>query len=507
MKFGGASLCGLSICLLCVLNSCKPFNPLIKYNYFNGNTLYNDSIKISLAFYGDIKLKSLNEKKIRNSIKGIKEISQKDFLVYGSTTVEPMYNVFLFYRNSKNKKKDIDATESIKLILKDSIKKKVLFQINKNNKQAFIFLEAIDGDFNSILTDGRALAEAVSFNINFKKLTFSKVFETYKDNANYLFVREKLKSAPIPISKKNNWMQFQYLATINSFMVNNVEHDSLIDEFTKRKKKYLSPLLDTLFLTSKALKNNFVIEKIADLSKNTRVVMLNENHWCPKNRIFATKLLKPLKDAGYTHLALEALYEKQDSLLNKPKSFLTMNSGYYTREPFFGNLIRKAKDLGFKIIGYENFNQVISREQGEAENIKKILDNNPSDKVFVYAGFDHIYEESNSKGVRRMASFFKEKSGINPLTIDQVNIVSDTKDELTMAPYNTLIDIDKLWRPVDYFVVNNMKDDLKEIYTSDELFEIKLIDDFLLLNKNKDLLISIYKEEEFLKYKLRSVPI
>ncbi|WP_162623253.1 hypothetical protein [Confluentibacter sediminis] len=499
LKFSG-------LFLLLILSSCKSFHPLIKYNYFDGNTLYNKEIDMSIDFFGDIKFNTLEKNEIKNKIEGIKDIDQRNLLVFGSTNVSPKYDVFLFFKNSKKKPKD--TTEYIKLLIKDTIQNVVLYKKSRGNKNAFVLLKGINNNnIKSILIDGLSLSEKISFNSDLKKLTFSKVFETYKEHTNYLFVREKLKNAPIVKSKENEWIQFQYLITINSFMSNNIEYDSLINKFAFDKKTYLSTVLDTLFHSSEIDKANDVIEKITSLSKKTRVVMLNENHWCPENRLLAIKLLNPLKNSGYTHLALEALYKDQDSLLNNVEPYPKINTGYYTREPFFGHLIREAKDLGFTIIGYEDFNNSIDREVAQAKNLKKILDNNSNNKVFVYAGFDHIYEEETSKGSRRMASFFKELTNINPLTIDQVNIVSNIRDELIMMPSYLFKHNDRLWKPVDYFVINNLSKNFKEIYPHKEFKEIRLMDDFLILNKNKDLLISVYYEEEYSKYKNRSVPI
>ncbi|MGB1243339.1 MAG: hypothetical protein ACPG49_12500, partial [Chitinophagales bacterium] len=63
------------------------------------------------------------------------------------------------------------------------------------------------------------------------------------------------------------------------------------------------------------------------------------------------------------------------------------------------------------------------REIGQAINIKKILDKDPQAKIFVHAGFGHIKEDTTlSNWGKAMAGRFKEFTGINPLTIDQVDL-------------------------------------------------------------------------------------
>ncbi|APS40262.1 hypothetical protein [Salegentibacter sp. T436] len=198
-----------------------------------------------------------------------------------------------------------------------------------------------------------------------------------------------------------------------------------------------------------------VEDEISELARDTRMVMLNENHWYPNHRLFAIELLKKLKKNDYTHLALEALFPNQDQKINE-RGYPTFSSGYYIREPNFGQLIRKAKELGFVIIGYENQNREINRELGQAQNLQKILEEHPNQKIFVYAGLDHILEKETKSG-KRMAAYFKELTGINPLTINQADMVGTTHNELNLIPQNVVKSFKKLDKAVDFFVINNLK--------------------------------------------------
>lgn len=498
-----------AICLLFIAFSCKSFHPLKKHNYFNGQTLYNDSINISIIFFGDIdfnKLKKNNIKNIKRSINGIKEVNQRKLLASGTTT-DVSYNVLLFYKSSKNNTKD--TIETIQLILKDTIGNKILYKKQKGNKTAFVFLETINSNKNikTAEIDGLTMTESIDFDVDFeKKLTFSNIFETYKDNTNYLFVREKLKNAPIPKSKKNEWMQFQYLTTINSFMSKNIEYDSLIHKFQNSREKYLKPILDTLINSSKTIRNDSVIEHIALHSKNTQVVMLNENHWYPKHRVLAIQLLKPLKKAGYTHLALETIFNKQDSILNNHRPYPLLSSGYYSREPFYAHLIRKAKIFGFTIIGYENYDDNINRELGQAQNLIKILANNPESKIFVYAGLDHIIEKQNDRG-KKMATIFKELTDIDPLTINQANIVSNTDEKLVLLKSSLFEKEEKISKNVDYYLINNIIPSLDSVFEANELSNVSIKNDVFNNYSDSEVMISVYFQEEYEKYKSNSVPI
>ena len=494
-------------CLVILTNSCQAYHPLHEHNYFNGSTFYNDSLNLRIQYAGDVEFKPLNElekKKIKSKIKGIEDIRSKDLLVYG-TAMAPRYNILFFLKNNKRQ----EEKQKVKLILKDSINNRVLYKKNDGQKTAYFLLESATPDLGlrTLLIDGLRFAESISYNTNFKEeLTYSQIFKRYQDNYNYLMVREKLKNAPIPKTNQSEWMQFQYLATINSFMSNNVEHKKLINEFEDTRKEYLEPILDTLLTNPGVVENNSVITKISRLSRKTPVVMLNENHWYPKHRKFAIKLLKPLKDQGFTHLALEALYENEDSVINAGRPYPIFPSGYYTREPYFGYLVRKAKELGYTIVGYENYNDDINRELGQAQNLKDILGKDPQTKIFVYAGLAHIIEEETDRG-KRMAAHFKEITNIDPLTINQVDVVSDIKDSLVMMPYDYMKFDEKFHDPVDFFVINNLELDYEDIYSQNQLKEIQIQTDIFSNYRDEKLLVSVYNEEEYSRHKSGSVPI
>lgn len=164
-------------------------------------------------------------------------------------------------------------------------------------------------------------------------------------------------------------------------------------------------------------------EVILKEAAKTRIVIINEAHHVPLHRIYLASLLGELRQQGYTFLAMEALgYE--DSLLNQRK-YPLLKSGFYVREPCFGNLIREACLMGFTLFPYEqvhtdSLQKSMGREKAEAMNIKKILDQNPGARIVVYCGYDHAAEDTlkNFMGLP-MAGQLKCLTGIDPFTIDQ----------------------------------------------------------------------------------------
>lgn len=161
---------------------------------------------------------------------------------------------------------------------------------------------------------------------------------------------------------------------------------------------------------------DFIINK----AKNEQIIILNESHHMPLHRVFATSLLEDLYSLGFKYLGVEA-YDYKDSLL-RARGFPVMETGYYIKEAQFGNLIRKALELGFNIFPYEADTNAFGKEREiqQAKNIQKVLDQDPSAKILIYAGYDHIREDSLfNSWEKAMAGRLKEYTGIDPFTINQ----------------------------------------------------------------------------------------
>ena len=357
---------------------------------------------------------------------------------------------------------------------------------------------------STIKADGTTIINSVNLdNSVLEKTTYFDVFNEIKELNNYLEASDILKNAPLEQStKEQKFNKFQFLATINSFVANNKLHDSLIHSNERSTKEIYQNHVDSL-ISNKPIPHISVIDEIIHLSKNEKVLMLNENHWYPKHRLLASQLLLGLKQNGFQYLAIEAIDSKKDSILNIRK-FPSKNTGYYTREPFFAHFTRKAIDLGFTIIQYDDLESK-NRELAQAENLKTILDNDANAKIFVYAGLDHILECSDSK--KRMAEYLKEISGINPLTINQSKIVANTTNNLELFSSDSFKGISQLNSSVDYFLVNNLKPNLRDIYQNLEFktFTIKL--KRTKNDNNKNVLITIYNKTEYDLLHFNAIPI
>ncbi len=146
---------------------------------------------------------------------------------------------------------------------------------------------------------------------------------------------------------------------------------------------------------------------------NPSIIALNEAHHRSDHRWIGTALLPLLYDYGIRHIAIEGL-DKIDTSLNRrgyPKMLL---SGYYLFDPEYANFVRIALKMGFELIAYDEPSKGPEREWNSALNICESLSAKSINKVFIYCGFDHIQENSNS-----LVSILAEIYDTNPFTISQ----------------------------------------------------------------------------------------
>lgn len=154
-------------------------------------------------------------------------------------------------------------------------------------------------------------------------------------------------------------------------------------------------------------------------AEREKIIMINEAHHQPIHRTFTTSLLKGLYDKGYRFLGLEAL-SHSDTLLNE-RGYPILSTGYYTKEPQFGNLIREALSIGYELFPYESQSGANGKEREiqQARNMQQMIEAHPQGKFLIHCGFDHINEAAAGSWEKAMAGRIKEYTGIDPFTINQ----------------------------------------------------------------------------------------
>jgi hypothetical protein len=171
---------------------------------------------------------------------------------------------------------------------------------------------------------------------------------------------------------------------------------------------------------------------IAAMAQDRRAVFINENHGAPITRLLPLELLPKLRAEGFQYLALETLNRSgaaithgcvglaDRDLCQRGYALDSVTTGIYSHDPVYGALIREAIALGFHLVAYDVFDvgDDRSRDAGEASNLANIYSSDPSAKVLVIAGFDHVAKEDTN-----MAMVFKRITQIDPLTIDQAALL------------------------------------------------------------------------------------
>lgn len=493
IKLSGMIIRITSLFLSFLFFSCISTN-LAQRNFFNKNYFYNDSLKVAIDFGEDLEFSDVSfvkTKEYKEFLKLHKELSfKKSFLSVKSVKNE--LEITFFFNNVTDYK---DGIVTQKILFRDSINNIMIFEKQKGSKKIIGFLK----NYSKINSSDIAMQLASKISIDsVEKWQFSSrsIFRNYFEESypNYLLARKKLDKQPFKNYGGDEW-RFTLLATANSFISNNVVYDSIINTYEIDIKKKYNPVLLEMSDKEITCKNNLVFEKIAEIAKNNQVIMLNENHFYPNHRLFAMQMLDVLKQNGFTHISLEAFDPPVDSEINY---FPNYEDGLYTREPYFAHFLRKAKELGFVVQGHESYNECIGREVGQAKNVYKILEDNPNAKIFVYVGFSHIEKENlNGSKRRMMASIFKEMSGINPITINQTSIHADNKENLLLLPRYCLNDSIKKESSADYFLVNNLRPNLKLIYPNTIFFKNKIKSKKFKVYRKGEVLVEIVDFKEY----------
>lgn len=285
----------------------------------------------------------------------------------------------------------------------------------------------------------------------------------------------------------------QTFCTYHSFFENSDELDSLKNIW--RNQSYLRNVKG-----GKVMYSNWdAVDYILNESRHTNILMFNENHFNPNHRRLLESLLDSLYENGYRVLAIEALFENDDSL--NSRGYPIDSSGFYTKEPQFGRLIREALKTGLKVVGYDDYSA--NREINQASNIIAKTNLSSDNKVVVLAGFGHIHEKKGSR--QMMAAHFKSLSKIDPLTINQVELDLPSDNWLEIMKLDTA---QSKSMQCDIFINNQMKDNKLLGYSKTHYV---LSDTILarLKTSRKEYIgqIQVFYENEYNKHPEKAIPV
>ncbi len=150
------------------------------------------------------------------------------------------------------------------------------------------------------------------------------------------------------------------------------------------------------------------------------LVMVNEAHNQPLSRALVYQMLPVMRRLGFSILALEALPDTSTADWINQHGYVLDDAqyGFYLREPIEGEVVRRAKQLGFTVASYDVFSK--HRDMDEAKNLALILKKHLGQKIFVVAGYDHIRRMDD-----RMAELLPKVYTKPFLSIDQLGKGND----------------------------------------------------------------------------------
>ncbi len=209
---------------------------------------------------------------------------------------------------------------------------------------------------------------------------------------------------------------------------------------TASNNKSLSPDDSAYF---SLFKPQNAVDYIANKAKTEKIIIINEAHQQPMHRVFTESLLQSLYDNGFRYIGLETISYFFDTLYNVRK-YPTLATGVYSKEPQYGNLIRRALEIGYIVFPYEKQGTTDrnQREIQQANNINKILLKDSTAKILIHCGFGHVCESYFSKTIEYvMAGRLKNLTGIDPLTINQTELTESGNPDFE-NPYYKQINLD-----------------------------------------------------------------
>lgn len=397
----------------------------------------NDSMKLYLRTPGDIGF--LKDSRSINKELRKRKLKVNNVLVCGKTKIEPYYELF-FMHNFKAKL----ATNNPEIIKLDTV---------VNNQQFSLIGVPLDGNKYSYKIDCQNIFKSIVADSSYSKriVTLNNLLEKYSKSNHFYQALIDIQDYPI-YNPNDEWFKLQMQLTYASFLGANKEYFDLIKKW---ESNYHTDSIVKQTIEEKSIKGfDATRELILKEAQYSKLVMFNENHFYPNHRKLVLSLLKDFKNYGFKYLALETL--TNDSALNSGTS-IDLNTGFYTREPNYSDLIRTAQSLGFKFVAYESDESSARREEGQAQNLyNKTFKIDSTAKVLVIAGISHIFELPDKSKKVWMASIFKNKYGIDPTTFNQTSLNHYRKviDDIAILKSTDLKS--NYYNTTDWQIINNL---------------------------------------------------
>lgn len=192
---------------------------------------------------------------------------------------------------------------------------------------------------------------------------------------------------------------------------------------------------DSVGVLPRGVRAQDALEYLSAVADTARVIMVNERHHAASDRLLTLELLPLLWEKGYRYFAAEA-FDPADTELGT-RGYPVEESGVYLQDPVFAATVREAIRLGYTLVAYESTDEDAPsgeeqgveeltpqqrRDRGQAANLARAtVERDPGARVLVHAGYSHVLEEASERWYP-MALYFRERTGIDPVTVDQTRL-------------------------------------------------------------------------------------
>ena len=496
-------------------------------------TYYNDSLKFSMDFFGNHTLQSLSKSRpllpkgnkkllLRYGIK-----SKLSFLFKYKMTVRGFGNdcycyilngnkllidsaAFIFSNTTNNSfysKQLVSDSENIYLVSGCVVNNDILIFINATPR-----IQIVYQDLQNVVADEIATIKNATvykqFNTGRQKLE-KIINEATFDEVNYIKNKNTLAAIPLDTVDKYHLdnIYFQALITKISFLDN-------LNETRSYYQKYSDYLKQGETVKSKKVPLNFTkdaIKEVENISKTQKMIMINESHYDYRHRLFVNLLLDSLYNNGYRYLCLE---DKETGI--QPDSvYVSQEDGFYISEPFMGSLVRKAKQLGFTIYGYDdgNTSNITQREIKQGENLYNLYKKDTVNKWLVLGGYAHVNKKGFDSYHKSAWQRFSALAGFNPYSINQSDFSDILNEDYSfkndsIGYYSLNGDTTKVeLQQSDLYIVNNIKEHPYEHPFSS--IEDKLTAYTFENNETtfKNPYLFVYIKQEYLSLNIHAIPV
>ena len=537
-----------------VFYSCRtsfPVSGYAKYNEITNSWLYfysNDSLGISIDFNGRQKIsenftKPVIEKKAKQLLRSVIN-ERKANLFYASKPTGRHFGRYFGHRlygfvlNGTNGLKFTNRNVKItslngavyyadtaNLIIKKQWRFYPILVNAKNKNLLFVWLKEMDTKWSAEEVKQEERLFMINTGDDFSTLSAGGNYKLWKQKKDSLFrkidnlVKTRKYISPLSAFGKIDEDSVGNFGLWSFFYQMKATAYSFTDDLQAVKEANLQSFSGSKRIGNKEVADSLVFsvqvkDSINALAKQAQVLMFNESHYDWRNRWLLTLMLPELKKQGYKYLCMEALSSGDSSNI---RGFPALKDGVYIKEPFMGNLLRTAINLGFKIVAYEDtiadHNTIDERERAQAKNLYSQFKNDPNAKWVVLAGYGHINKNGFSQGQPSMIQYFQKLCRKDVKCIDQTTYSplfnNDMSTGYSTKGYFVVSDPKKRDSGADIFILSNLESfPYEDIDTGKERgFTRYSLNDRIKPVAESPGYLFVYVQDEYLKEKESAIPV